>query len=66
MAHTTTMKNVLEKYLGKISNKAYSAAMDALSRDSQQCLNYDRELSNEQHLQLLQTNIDFFRKIYPT
>jgi hypothetical protein len=66
MAHTTTIKNVLEKYLGKITDEVYFAAMDALGRDSQQCLNYGRELSNEQHLQLLQTNIDFFRKNPPT
>jgi hypothetical protein len=59
---TQTIKCFLEKHLGKISDQVYDAAIDALGRDSQQCLNYGIVMSNETHQQLLQTNIDFFRK----
>ena len=59
---TQTIRGYLEQHLGKISDKVYNSAMNALARDSQQCLNYNRILSNKQHFELLQTNIEFFRK----
>jgi len=56
------IKEILEKQLGKISDREFVFAITQFERNSRQVGQADRKMSRGEALDELSTNIDFYRR----